>query len=202
MDISVTSAAAKGELRNSEKVSKAQMGAFFGAMTLRANCFPPPTQWSAGERKAMTELWPALSEHLPAEVLFVADPEGTIMGAGPSKFQGISAADALLVRAVREVTLGRHLGREDLAVLLQRVLPLQGPKGDVSDALLAAFMICSRMIKETDAELDAYCMTFDEELGDACILSFPFPFSFDLRPGKFFIAFGLCSIPYFGMVPL
>lgn len=167
MDISVT--AAKGELPDSEKVSKAQMGAFFGAMTLRANCFALPTQWSEGERKAMFELWPALCECLPEEVLFLADPEGTIMGGSSSagsRFSGKSTADAQLVSALREVTMGRHLQYEELTMLLKCVLPLQGPKGEVSDALLAAFMICSRMIGETDKELEAYCMTFDEELGD------------------------------------
>lgn len=167
MGMSVT--AAKGELSNSEKVSKAQMGAFFGAMTLRANCFALPTQWSEGERKAMSELWPALCQCLPEEVLFLADPEGTIMGepsVGP-KFSGNSPADALLVSALRQLVVGRHLEHEKLTELLQTVLPLQGPKGEVSDALLAAFMICSRMLGETDRELEAYCMTFDEELGKA-----------------------------------
>lgn len=166
MDVSV--AAARGELPDSEKASKAQMGAFFGAMTLRANCFATPTQWSEGERKAMFELWPALCECLPEEVLFLADPEGTIMGGssnvGP-KFSGNSPSDAQLVSGLRKVMTGRHLEKEELTMLLERVLPLQGPKGDVSDALLAAFMICSRMLGETDRELDAYCMTFDEELG-------------------------------------
>jgi hypothetical protein len=166
MDINV--AAARGELPDSERVSKAQMGAFFGAMTLRANCFATPTQWSEGERKAMLELWPALCECLPEEVLFLVDPEGTIMGEssnlGP-RFTGNSLSDAQLVSGLRKVMTARHLEKEELAILLKRVLPLQGPKGDVSDALLAAFMICSRMIGETDRELDAYCMTFDEELG-------------------------------------
>ncbi|KAG0631641.1 hypothetical protein M758_1G269100 [Ceratodon purpureus] len=159
---------AKGELPASEKASKAQMGAFFGAMTLRKNCFANKTQWSEGEQKAMSELWPALCECLPAEVLFLADPEGTIMGGssnvGP-KFSGSTPSDALLVSGLRKVMTGSHLEKEELTTLLERILPLQGPNGDVSDALLAAFMICSRMLGETDRELDAYCMTFDEELG-------------------------------------
>lgn len=166
MELSV--AAARGELPDSEKVSKAQMGAYFGAMTLRANCFPPPTRWSEGEQKAMAALWPALYKHLPEEVLFLADPEGTIMGGsshvGPM-FSGKSPPDVRLVGALREVLVGGHLGHEEVVMLLKRVLPLQGPKGDVSDALLAAFMICSRMNGETDRELKAYCMAFDDELG-------------------------------------
>lgn len=166
MHISVT--AGRGELPDSEKVSKAQLGAFFGAMTLRANCFPPPTRWSDGERKAMSELWPALSKCLPEEVLFLADPEGSIMGepsdVGP-KFSGKSPPDVQLVSALRRVMGGGHLEQEELANLLRGVLPLQGPKGEVSDALLAAFMICSRMNGETEGELNAYCMAFDDELG-------------------------------------
>ncbi|XP_024387139.1 uncharacterized protein [Physcomitrium patens] len=157
----------RGELPDSEKVSKAQLGAFFGAMTLRANCFPPPTRWSDGERKAMSELWPALSKCLPEEVLFLADPEGSIMGepsdVGPN-FSGKSPPDVQLVSALRRVMGGGHLEQEELANLLRGVLPLQGPKGEVSDALLAAFMICSRMNGETEGELNAYCMAFDDEL--------------------------------------
>ena len=164
--------AAKGELPAEEKVSKAQMGAFFGAMTLRANCFPAPTQWSAGERKAMNELWPSLSQSLPHEILFLADPEGTLMGGSSSeigpKFSGQSAPDTCLVGALREVLYGRHLGYEEVTKLLKDVLPLTRPgsSNGVSDALLAAFMICSRMNGETDKELEAYCMAFDDELGE------------------------------------
>jgi hypothetical protein len=164
--------AAKGELPAEEKVSKAQMGAFFGAMTLRANCFPAPTQWSAGERKAMNELWPSLSQILPHEILFLVDPEGTLMGGSSSdigpKFSGQSAPDTCLVGALREVLYGRHLGYEEVTKLLKDVLPLTRPgsSNGVSDALLAAFMICSRMNGETEKELEAYCMAFDDELGE------------------------------------
>lgn len=162
--------AARGELPKKEKVSKAQMGAFFGAMTLRANCFPTPTQWSEGESKAMNELWPALFNTLPREILFLADPEGTIMGGaspvGPT-FAGRTAPDVRLVGALREVLMGGHLGYEEVVMLLKDVLPLRRSGGldEVSDALLAAFMICERMNGETDRELKAYCMAFDDELG-------------------------------------
>lgn len=161
-------AAARGELPDMEKVSKAQMGAYFGAMTLRANCFPHPTRWSEGEQKAMSEFWPILYKCLPQEVLFLADPEGTIMGGssqfGPM-FSGRTPPDIRLVGALREVLAGGHLGHEEVVMLLKRVLPLQGPGGDVSDALLAALLICSRMNGETSRELKAYCMAFDDELG-------------------------------------
>lgn len=169
-------AAARGELPDSEKVSHAQMGAYFGAMTLRANCFPPPTRWSEGEQKAMSTFWPALYRCLPEEVLFLADPEGTIMGGskGPL-FSGNSPPDVRLVGALREILVGGHLGHEEVVMLLKRVLPLEGPKSEVSDALLAAFLICARMNGETDRELKAYCMAFDDELGS---LMFFFFYSF------------------------
>ncbi|KAL6986712.1 hypothetical protein U1Q18_046853 [Sarracenia purpurea var. burkii] len=97
---------AKGELKDEEKVSKAQLGAFFAAMTIRANAFPEATQWSEGEMRAMNTYWPLLIRALPPDVLFIADPEGSIMGVGNS-----------------------------------------------------------RMNRETDRELKAYCLAFDDELG-------------------------------------
>ncbi len=172
--------AVSGELPDEEKVSEAQMGAFFGAMTLRANAFPRETQWSEGERKALTEMWPYLYEKLPREVLFLADPEGTIMGGlspvGPT-FVGSRDADVRLVGALREILVGGHLGFEEVVMLLKDVLPRRGLEAgslvEVSDALLAAFMICQRMNIETDRELKAYCMAFDNELGQFLSMLFP-----------------------------
>ncbi|KAL3695642.1 hypothetical protein R1sor_009718 [Riccia sorocarpa] len=162
----------KGELPEDDyPVSAAQMGAFFGAMTLRSNSFPAPTQWSEGEKKAMNELWPSLLQHLPEDVLFLADPEGTIFGEVNSKgprFQGRGPAEMRLVGALREVLMGGHLGFEEVLGLLKDILPLKryDPANDaVSHALVAAFFIVQRMNKETDRELKAYCMAFDEELG-------------------------------------
>lgn len=53
--------------------------------------------------------------------------------------------------------------------MLRDVLPL-GKEGEkerrkVREALLAAFLIGQRMNRETDRELKAYCLAFDEELG-------------------------------------
>ncbi|KAG6554737.1 hypothetical protein Mapa_003756 [Marchantia paleacea] len=164
----------KGELPEEERpVSAAQMGAFFGAMTLRSNSFPAPTQWSEGERKSLNELWPSLVQYLPEDVLFLADPEGTIFGEVNSKgprFQGRGPAEMRLVGALREVLMGGHLGFEEVLGLLRDILPLKrydaGANG-VSHALVGAFLIVQRMNKETDRELKAYCMAFDEELGPA-----------------------------------
>ncbi|KAG1342853.1 anthranilate phosphoribosyltransferase [Cocos nucifera] len=161
---------AKGELKN-EEVSKAQLGAFFAAMTIRANAFPEATQWSEGERRAMSIFWPRLVQVLPPDVIFIADPEGTIMGScssvGP-QFVGHGTAEMRLVGALREVLAGGHLGYEEVQGVLRDVLPLN-PEDDtsvkVSESLLAAFLIGQRMNRETDRELKAYCLAFDDELG-------------------------------------
>eukprot|EP00850_Spirogloea_muscicola_P013223 SM000088S23764 [mRNA] locus=s88:526660:530503:- [translate_table: standard] len=160
----------KGELPVEERASLAQMGAYFGAMTLRATSFPLATQWSAGERQAMEEAWPALRNSLPKEVLFLADPEGAIMEwdgmleVGPL-FNGRSNPEMRLVGALREVLEGAHLGFEETVALLRDILPLKGAAGEVNDALVAAYLICTRMNRETDRELKAYCMAFEHELG-------------------------------------
>lgn len=166
-----------GELKN-EEVSKAQLGAFFAAMTIRANAFPEATQWSEGERHAMSIFWPRLVQVLPPDIIFIADPEGTIMGScssvGPH-FVGRGTAEMRLVGALREVLAGGHLGYEEVQGVLRDVLPLN-PEDDTSDkvseSLLAAFLIGQRMNRETDRELKAYCLAFDDELGNACVFIF------------------------------
>nr|XP_029123717.1 uncharacterized protein LOC105056220 isoform X2 [Elaeis guineensis] len=129
------------------------------------------TQWSEGERHAMSIFWPHLVQVLPPDVIFIADPEGTIMGScssvGPH-FVGHGTAEMRLVGALREVLAGGHLGYEEVQGVLRDVLPLN-PKDDtsvkVSESLLAAFLIGQRMNRETDRELKAYCLAFDDELG-------------------------------------
>lgn len=97
-----------GELKD-EPVSSAQLGAFFAGMTIRANSFPEATQWNEGERRAMSIFWPRLVQILPSEVKFIADPEGTIMGAngltGP-RYVRQGTAEMRLVGALREVLAG------------------------------------------------------------------------------------------------
>eukprot|EP00250_Pteridium_aquilinum_P034474 c7642_g1_i1 orf=533-2338(-) len=160
---------ANGEL--DERVSEAQLGAFFAAMTIRANSFPPKTQWSDGERTAMMHFWPSLLQVLPPDVLFIADPEGTLMEGFPSKgaaFVGRGPAEMRLVGALREVLNGGHLGFEEVIGLLRDILPLdQSCEGsvNVSASLVSAFLIGQRMNGESDRELKAYCLAFDDELG-------------------------------------
>ncbi|KAK6791384.1 hypothetical protein RDI58_010465 [Solanum bulbocastanum] len=164
---------AKGGLKDEDPVSKAQLGAFFTAMTIRANAFPEPTQWSEGERRAMDHYWPQLIRVLPKDVIFIADPEDSIMGIGSSigpKFVGNSTAEMRLVGALREVLAGGHLGYEEVQGVLKDILPLKVEEmgsSNVSESLLSAFMIGQRMNRETDRELKAYCLAFDDELGPA-----------------------------------
>ncbi|CAI9785143.1 unnamed protein product [Fraxinus pennsylvanica] len=162
---------AKGELKDEEKVSEAQLGAFFAAMTIRVNTFPEPTQWSEGERKAINYYWPQLVRVLPPDIIFLADPEGSIMEIGSSigpQFVGNDTSDMRLVGALREVLAGGHLGYEEVQGVLKDVLPLRLEdtlSANVSASLLSAFLIGQRMNRETDRELKAYCLAFDDELG-------------------------------------
>lgn len=179
----VTALTVRGELKDEEEVSSAQLGAFFAAMTIRANAFPEPTQWSEGERKAMAYYWPHLVRLLPPDIIFLADPEGSIMGISSSvgpQFVGNGASEMRLVGALREVLAGGHLGYEEVRGVLKDVLPhnAQDKKSEaVRESLLSAFLIGQRMNRETDRELKAYCLAFDDEYGNLCrgVLSF-FPF--------------------------
>ncbi|CAN8235719.1 unnamed protein product [Cochlearia groenlandica] len=162
---------ARGELKGEEPVSKSQLGAFFAGMTIRANAFPEETQWSEGEKRAMDVFWPLLVRVLPPDVLFIADPEGSLLGTGSSvgpTFVGNEDREMRLVGALREVLAGGHLGYEEVKGVLRDVLPLAGEDGlasGVSESLLSAFLIGQRMNRETDRELKAYCLAFDDELG-------------------------------------
>ena len=49
-------------------------------MTVRATGFSELTQWSEGEWHAMNHFWPQLVRALPPDIIFIADPEGSIMG--------------------------------------------------------------------------------------------------------------------------
>ncbi|XP_050374151.1 uncharacterized protein LOC126791726 [Argentina anserina] len=168
---------ATGELKDDEEpVSRAQLGAFFAAMTIRANCFPEATQWSEGETRAMNKYWPLLVRALPPDVVFVADPEGSLMGIGSSigpQFVGNGTSEMRLVGALREVLAGGHLGFEEVQGCLRDVLPLKstedGTATGVSESLLSALLIGQRMNRETDRELKAYCLAFDDELGETPI---------------------------------
>ncbi|KAG9449779.1 hypothetical protein H6P81_009744 [Aristolochia fimbriata] len=162
---------ARGELQDEEEVSKAQLGAYFAAMAIRANAFPEATQWSEGERRVMNAFWPHLVQVLPPDIIFLADPEGTIMASSNSigpRFVGKDSREMRLVGALREVLAGGHLGYEEVQGVLRDVLPLRSDGRDltaVSESLFSAFLIGQRMNGETDRELKGYCLAFDDELG-------------------------------------
>ncbi|CAN1795084.1 Anthranilate phosphoribosyltransferase [Linum perenne] len=161
---------ARGELKDEERVSRAQLGAFFAGMTIRANVFPEATQWSEGERRAVTKFWPELVRVLPPDVVFIADPEGSIMSVGSSigpQFVGNDTTEMRLVGALREVLAGGHLGYEEVQGVLRDVLPLDDDESS-KGSLVSAFLIGQRMNRETDRELKAYCLAFDDELGNLC----------------------------------
>lgn len=178
-------------------MSKAQLGAFFAGMTIRANAFPEATQWSEGEKRAMDTFWPLLVRALPPDVIFIADPEGSIMGVGCSigpQFVGNCSSEMRLVGALREVLAGGHLGFEEVQGVLRDVLPVKmGEDGvipnGVSESLLSAFLIGQRMNRETDRELKAYCLAFDDELGISCVFR------------EFFHVGYLSNCVFYGTVP-
>ncbi|KAI3788242.1 hypothetical protein L2E82_01002 [Cichorium intybus] len=117
----------KGELKDEEHVSKAQLGAFFAAITIRANIFPEATQWSEGERRAMETYWPHLVRNLPSDIIFLANPEGSIMRLGSSigpQYFGNGTHEMRLVGALREVLAGGYLRYEEVQGVLKDVLPL------------------------------------------------------------------------------
>jgi anthranilate phosphoribosyltransferase len=74
-----------------------------------------------------------------------------------------------LVGALREVLAGGHLGYEEVQGVLRDVLPFTFEdnkcSSGVSETLLSAFLIGQRMNRETDRELKAYCLAFDDQLG-------------------------------------
>ncbi|KAI3738993.1 hypothetical protein L2E82_29322 [Cichorium intybus] len=142
---------AKGERKDEEHVSKSQLGAFFAAMTIRANIFPEATQWSEGERRAMETYWPLLVRNLPSDIIFLADPEGSIMRLGSSigpQYVGNGTHEMRLMGALREVLAGGHLGYEEVQGVLKDVMPLL-EHDTVNESLLSAFLIGQTMNRET-----------------------------------------------------
>ncbi|CAI5515197.1 unnamed protein product [Closterium sp. Naga37s-1] len=126
---------------------------------------------SEGERRALVDMWPALRYHLPRDVLFLADPQGAIFNnalpVGPTFLGHGSEQEAQVVGDLRDILFGVHLGFQKTMSLLQNLLPmrggsLEGGAGAVIDALVAAYLIAVRMNRETDRELKAFCLAFDQ----------------------------------------
>ena len=67
-------ASLRGEPAWEERVSAAQMGAFFAAMTIRRG-FQPQTNWSVAEATAIEASWGTLMQELPVELRFLLEPD-------------------------------------------------------------------------------------------------------------------------------
>ena len=103
----------RGELRESEAVSEAQMGAFFAAMTLRAY-FPKATQWSSAEQAAFRKYNSALTEQLPPEIQYLICPEHGYVPANPT--------EAIVVNALEKILRAKHLGYTETREMCKAIL--------------------------------------------------------------------------------
>ncbi|MFP6686991.1 MAG: hypothetical protein VB934_19875 [Polyangiaceae bacterium] len=128
------------ELPSAQRVSLAQMGAFFTAMTLRRR-FEGPGAWTEGERRAFDGVRSQLLDDLPDAIVALIEPTAD---------RSCSDGDALS-GAVRRIVLGEHLGTVETRAALEIVL-----SGHAHPALAAAMLIGQRMNIETHDESLAY----------------------------------------------
>ena len=132
----------RGELPEEERVSEAQMGAFFAAMTLRQG-FGEKTGWSAAEKETFAQYGDELGRHLTDELKFLLDPERGLQASGRAEEEvGVALGDILR---------GRHLSYVQTRQTLEAML-----KGEVRPALMAAVLIGQRMNIEDEEEVRAY----------------------------------------------
>ena len=132
-------ASLRGELAWDERVSAAQMGAFFAAMTIRRG-FQPQTNWSVAEATAIEASWGTLMQELPVELRFLLEPDRGCAAA--------SIAETPVIDALAEILRGRHLSYGVARAAASAVLG-----GDARPGLVAAFLIGQRMNLETYDEL-------------------------------------------------
>ena len=137
-------ASVRGEMAITERVSDAQMGAFFAAMSIRKT-FETATNWSDLERAAFERHGDDLQRELPPHIRFLMDPQ--------SEFTGVDAspAEQEVFAALRRILVGEHLGYTETRRLCETIL------GDaVADGLKAACIIGQRMNIESYDEVRAY----------------------------------------------
>lgn len=132
----------RGKLGREAKVSRAQMGAFFAAMTIRKG-FGKETAWSEAEMGAMARWEETLRECLPSEVWFLLEPEAA--------YTARSAVERAAVGPLRGVLNGEHLSYDDTLALLRALIA-----GELSAAWGAALLIGQRMNLESYEEIRAY----------------------------------------------
>ena len=143
--------------QTSPRVSSAQLGAFFAAMTIRRG-FGAKTGWSAAERAAMQAHGGALRASLPPQVRFLLEPAVPL---------DLPAADAEMVPRLRRILEGEHLSAAETRALLDAVL-----HRPVDDALRAAVLIGQRMNIETLQEAEGY---LDAVLGPEDLIAVDVP---------------------------
>ena len=133
---------AREELPCEQRVSAAQMGAFFAAMTLRQN-FAQKTSWSTAERQAFERYGAELEQCLPADVLFLLHPERGYRAKDPQ--------EELVAAALKKILRGKHLSYQETRQSLEAILD-----GQIGDAFQAAVLIGQRMNLEDYDELRGY----------------------------------------------
>ncbi|MDE0301254.1 MAG: hypothetical protein OXN17_21705 [Candidatus Poribacteria bacterium] len=136
----------RGELPSAQSVSKAQMGAFFAAMTIR-RYFPAETRWSDKEIEAFDELETQLETELPEEILFILNPD---RGYKPSTME-----EEVVTEACKKILKGEHLGYGETRAMAEAIL-----SENVKPALKAAALIGQRMNRETYDEVRGYLDAF------------------------------------------
>lgn len=129
----------RSELPWEERVSAAQMGAFFAAMTIRRG-FSAATNWSPAEHTAFVANAEVLRQELPSDLLFLMEPDrGCVAGTVEEE----AVIDGLL-RILRGEHLSHAATRAACAVILDP---------GVRPSLAAALLIGQRMNLETYDEL-------------------------------------------------
>lgn len=131
-----------GKLPTQHKVSDAQMGAFFTAMTIR-NYFPQETQWSKAEEDAFKKYFSLLNTRLPSEVKHLIDPTLEYVSQNPT--------EQIVVTALQKILYGQHLGYTETRQMCEAILT-----NEVKPALKAAALIGQRMNRETYEEVKGY----------------------------------------------
>jgi anthranilate phosphoribosyltransferase len=140
----------RGSLPYANAVSQIQMGAFFGAMTIRKG-FPEKTNWSEAERAAFKELGPKMQRDLPPDLKFLLDPS--------SRCKPLNIVEKEVIDALVLILAGNHLTYDQTRKMASSILGQE-----VRESLKGAALIGQRMNLETFDEARGYLdAAFDPE---------------------------------------
>ena len=141
---------AKGELPSDQMVSKAQMGAFFAAMTLRKK-YPEKTRWSEAEVAAFEKYESDLERLMSPDIKFLMDLDKGYVVANPQ--------EEIVVNSLKNILEGKHLTYNETRLMGNAIL-----NGKVQDSFKGAALIGQRMNRETYDEIRGYLdAVFDPE---------------------------------------